>query len=120
MTLHTAGTFYVPEGQSVTVSLPRLREGNSEGRVLLFHNRGEVYLPAYVEQADSDDLLLLNQYNADALVEAIRTRAKVLDEFDPAQGVWRIRRTESDELEVEHRPGVESLADAMHGDSGGS
>lgn len=112
MTLHIAGTFYVPSGESVTVSLPSLRQGNDEGRVLLFHDRGEVYVPAYVEQAESDDLLLLNQYSADAVVESIRAAVEY-GNVDPSQGRWSIRRTEADQIEVDHLPPVESASDAM-------
>lgn len=112
MSLHTAGTFYVPEGETVTVSLPALREGNDDSRVLLFENRGEVYVPAYVAEAESDDLLLLNQYSADRIVSSIEAAVEYGD-VDPSEGVWRITRLENGGLEVEHDRGVESLGEAM-------
>lgn len=108
--LHVAGTFYVPEGKTVTLHLPALREGNGEGRVLLFSNRGEVYVPAYIDEADSDDLLLLNQYSADRLVEAVRAAVEY-GGVDPSEGVWKVTRTDHG-LEVDHEI-VDGAADAM-------
>lgn len=112
MTLHHGGTFFVPEGETRTVSLPSFREGNESGRVLLFSNRGEVYVPAYVEEADTDSLLLLNQYNAEAFVQAVKAAVEYGD-VDPSQGVWTIERDQTGRLEVSHDPGVDSLSDAM-------
>lgn len=112
MSLHTAGTFYVPEGSSRTVRLPALREGNDESRVLLFSDRGEVYIPAYVEEADTDSLLLLNQYSADAVVESIKAAVEYGD-VDPSDGRWIIERSSTGELSVEHDRGPEDAADAM-------
>lgn len=112
MSLHTAGTFYVPEGRSVTVHLPSLREGNDEGRVLLFSDRGEVYVPAYVDEAESDDLLLLNQYSADGIVEAVKAAVEYGD-VDPSEGSWTIHRSADGQLDVERNDPVRDASDAM-------
>lgn len=118
MTLHIAGTFYVPEGDRVTVSFPSLREGNDSGRVLLFEDRGEIYVPAYIEEADSDDLLLLNQYNAAAVVEAVAAQVEH-GGIDPSEGRWEVHRdAATDRLSVDYLPPVESASDAMGGDDG--
>lgn len=112
MTLHTAGTFYVPEGATRTVRLPSLREGNDESRVLLFSSRGEVYVPAYVEEAESDDLLLLNQYNAEGFVEAVKAAVEYGD-VDPSDGKWVLTRSENGRLDVDHRRGPSDASEAM-------
>lgn len=112
MTLHHAGTFYVPEGETRTVHLPSLREGNDESRTLLFSSRGEVYVPAYVEEADSDDLLLLNQYNAEGFIEAVKAAVEYGD-VDPSDGVWLLSRDDTGRLDVEHRRGPEDASEAM-------
>lgn len=113
MTLHTAGTFYVPEGETVTVRLPALRDGNDEGRALLFSNRGEVYVPCYIEEADAEDLLLLNQYSADAFIEAVKAAVQYGD-VDPTEGHWTVHRPEhGGSLEVQHHRGPESASEAM-------
>jgi len=112
MSVHIAGTYYVPEGRIVTVELPSLRTGNGEGRTLLFRNRGEIYVPCYIKEADSDDLLLLNQYSAERFVESVRAAVEYGD-VDPSDGVWEIERTETDDLLVNHRRGPEGAADAM-------
>lgn len=111
MSLHIAGTFYVPDGETRTVRLPALREGNDDSRTLLFRNRGEIYVPAYVKEAESDDLLLLNQYDAEAFVEVVRAAVKYGD-VTPSDGVWKLSR-EAGRLDVDHDPGVDSLSDAM-------
>lgn len=108
--LHIAGTFYVPEGRTVTLRLPSVREGNDSSRVWLFSNRGEVYLPAYIDEADTDDVLLLNQYSADRIVESIRAAVEYGD-VDPSEGVWKVTRTDHG-LDVDHEL-VDSASEAM-------
>lgn len=112
MSLHHGGTFYVPEGETRTVRLPGLREGTDSSRVLLFSNRGEVYVPAYVEEAESDDLLLFNQYSAEAFVQAVKAAVEYGD-VDPSEGRWLVHRDETGRLEVDHDRGPEDAADAM-------
>lgn len=98
-----AGTYFVQEGDRCTVRLPKLREGNDQGRVLLFEHNGEIHIPAYIEEAKSDDLLLLNQYDGLALIERIDVLDDVKDDFDPSRGKWIVERG-SRGLDVEYVP----------------
>lgn len=110
MTLQIAGTWYVPEGETHRIELPSLRDGNEEGRAFVVDDRGTLFLPCYVEEADTDDLVLLQQYNAGRLVETLRSMEEYGD-MDVDGGVFDLtRRSSGYDLE---KVGVDSLSDAM-------
>lgn len=66
------GTYYIPEGQTRTVRFPTLRNGNDEAEILLADDRDTLLAPVYVEEADTERMLLLKQFGAGRLVEKLR------------------------------------------------
>lgn len=110
MSLDIIGTFYVPEGKTRTVTFPQLREGNDSSRVLLVDDRGTLMAPCYVEEADTDGLLMLKQYNADRVIASIEAAVEWGDR-DPS-GPWEITRTDDGTYHVEHAA-AHDASDAM-------
>lgn len=108
--LDTIGTWYVPEGESITVEFPTLREGNDPAAVLVCDDRGTLIAPAYIQEADTDDLLFLKQFNAARIIESIRAAVKYGDK-DPA-GPWEIDRREDGTYDVESKS-VNTAEEAM-------
>lgn len=108
------GTFFIPEGATRTVTFPGLREGNDESHVLLCNDRGTLLAPAYVEEAESDGLLMLKQYNAGSLVGSLRMlwRHDLADAGQPVE----IRRLEGGGYDVDavvQDDDLDDAADAM-------
>lgn len=99
MKLQDLSTFYIPEGKTRTVTFPTLRPGNEEGRTMLADDRGTLLAPAYIEEAETDELLLLKQYNAGTLIGSIRMMVKhdILESGQPLE----ITRLESGGYEAE-------------------
>lgn len=112
--LHVGGTWYVPEGGSSTVRFPELREGNGEGVVYFWRSRGEVFAPVRVEEADTDDLLLLDQHYAESIVSTV----EAVTEYDPsiespADVDWIISRPTANALDVDPVTGPTDAGEAM-------
>lgn len=108
--MRNLGTWFVREGDEATLTLPSLREGNEESEVLFCDDRGTLLLPCYIEEADSDDLMLLKQYNADRVV----AKLEMMEEYEglgPGDRI-RLERGESGRLSVEPLS-VTSADDAM-------
>lgn len=105
-------TWYVPEGETHTLELPGLRVGNDESEVWLADDRGTLFLPAYVEEAESDGILLLKQYNADRVL----AKLEMMEEYEDLGPGDRLRLTRHDSgrLSIEM---IESMTEAM-GDDG--
>lgn len=103
------GTWYVPEGETVRLTVVGIRIGNDEARPLCFADGTALYLLAEIEEADSDGPLFLKQFGAtDLMLAGLHP-----DELDPGQ-VVEIRRFEGGGYEVELDPDeVEDAADAM-------
>lgn len=97
--LEIPGTFYVPDGEVYHVRFPKLREGNDEGKVFLTDDKGSLLALCYIDEADSDGLLLLKQYDASAIIEAVKAASKYGD-IDPSGTTWRIDRRDGG-LEVD-------------------
>jgi len=94
-------TWYVPEDETHHIRLPSLRDGNDESQVLLADDRGDLLVPCYVDEADHDGLLLLQQYGAaPAFVETVRAAAEYGD-IEPTDQVWSITRTVVGSYEIE-------------------
>lgn len=94
-------TWYVPEDETHHIRLPSLRDGNDESQVLLVDDRGDLLVPCYVEEADHDGLLLVQQYGAaPAFIETMRAAAEYGD-IEPTDQVWSITRTVIGSYEVE-------------------
>lgn len=104
------GTYFIPEGSTRTLVFPGLRDGNDESKILLADDRDTLLAPVYVEEAETDSLLLLKQYNAGRLIEKL----KMMQEYEdlaPGDAV-AVRRTESGTLEASLES-VKSADDAM-------
>lgn len=76
MNIREMGTYYIPEGQTRTLTFPTLRNGNEEAEILLADDRDTLLAPVYVEEADSDELLLLKQFGASRLIEKLLMMAE--------------------------------------------
>lgn len=93
------GTYFIPEGSTRTVRFPTLRNGNDEAEILVVDDRDTLLTPVYVEEADTERLLMLKQYNAGRLVEKLKMMVEYED-LTPGDAV-SIRRTESGTFEAQ-------------------
>ena len=100
------GTYYVPEGESRTLTVVGVRIGNEEAEALAFVDGTALFLLCTVEEAETDDPLFLKQYGASQLLLAGLTPGSL----DPGQEV-EVRRFEGGGYEV--KTGIEDLGDAM-------
>lgn len=109
MSILEMGTFYIPEGQTRTVTFPCLRNGDNESEVLVTDDRDTLLAPVFVEEAESDGLLMLKQYGAGRLIEKLRMMAEYED-FSAGDTVEIYRGENRYEAELKTFDGVE---DAM-------
>lgn len=105
-------TWYIPEGESHHLTVTGVRTGNEEAEVFYFvdgRSTQALYLLCEVDEADSDEPLLLKQFGAvDLMAAGLQPTA-----LEPGDRV-RVRRYEGGGFEVENEPdGVEDASDAM-------
>lgn len=107
MNLSNLSTYYVPEGETRTITVEGVHYStNEEAEPFAFVDGSALYLLCRVEEAETDEPLLLKQFGADRLLLAGLHPAAL----DPGQ-VVEIRRFEGGGYEVDTGP--ESAADAM-------
>lgn len=99
------GTYYVPEGETRTLTVVGVRVGNEEAEPLCFVDGTALFLLCTVEEAETDDHLMLKQFGASDLLLAGLSPATL----DPGQ-VVEVSRFEGGGYGVEVRDGA---ADAM-------
>lgn len=101
------GTYYVPEGAARTMEVVGVREANEEAESFGFVDGSALFMLVRVEEAETDEPLLLKQFGAsDLLLEGLHPR-----QLDPGQ-VVRVKRYEDGGYRVENMD-VEDLSDAM-------
>lgn len=109
MSLGNLGTYYVPEGETRRITVVGVRESNEEASPMCWIDGSALNLLCRVEEAKTDQPLVLKQFGADRLLLA----GLHPDHLDPGQEV-EITRYEGGGFEVETDPDdVESAADAM-------
>lgn len=103
-------TWYIPEGETHHLELTGVRTGNEAAEVLYFTDGRSVealYCLVTVDEADSDDPMLLKQFGAVELMAA---------GFNPGMAEpgerFRVRRYEGGGFDVENLE-VSDAADAM-------
>lgn len=101
------GTYYVPEGETRTLKVVGVRIGNSEAEPFVCVDGSALLLLCRVEEAETEDPLLLKQFGASQLLLAGLNPATL----DPGQEV-EVRRFEGGGYEVEIES-VDSAGDAM-------
>lgn len=112
MSVHQMGTFYVPEGESIVAELPSLRDGNDEGRIVFADDNGTLLLPCYIDEAESEDLLLLKQFYAGRLIGELVTLAD-MGYLEPGDRL-KIRRGAEQVYDLEVLDdGVDEISEAM-------
>lgn len=109
MTFREMGTYYIPEGQTRTITFPALREGNNESQILVTDDRDTLMAPAFVEEADTDSMLMLKQFGAGRLIEKLRMMAQY-EGLEPGDTVEIYRGENRYEAEMKT---VRDAADAM-------
>lgn len=103
------GTYYVPEGETRTLTVVGVRIGNEESEPLAFVDGSALFLLCTVEEAATSEPLFLKQFGASHLLLAGLTPGSL----DPGQEV-EIRRYEGGGYEVTMDPdAVEDASDAM-------
>lgn len=95
MTVQLPGTFYVPEGESRTVSIVK-----SGDQPLFTDDNGTLVAFCYVEEAESDGILLLKQYNAGSLIGEMRAMAEY-GAWNPEEEALVITRDSYSRFEVD-------------------
>lgn len=111
MSLHVAGTWYVPEGDDCTIEFPALRDGNDPGQAVVTNDNGALVALVYVREADTDGLLLLKQYGAGDLVERLKAMEEWSD-WEVPERDYRLSRSETGVYELEPL-GPTEASDAM-------
>ena len=102
------GTYYVPEGESRRLQVTGIRVGNNESEVFSFVDGSALFLLCTIEEASTDEPLMLKQFGASRLLLAgLHPSA-----LDTGQ-VVEIERYEGGGYDVDLDPGVEDAADAM-------
>lgn len=109
MTFSELGTYYIPEGQTRTITFPTLRNGNNESEILVADDRDTLLAPVYVEEADTDQMLLLKQFGAGRLIEKLKMMAEYED-LEPGDTVEIYRGENRYEAKMAT---VKDMADAM-------
>lgn len=99
------GTYYVPEGETRTLTVVGVRVGNEESEPLVFVDGSALFLLCTVEEASTDEPLFLKQFGASQLLLAGLSP----ESLDPGQEV-EVRRFEGGGYEVSMG---DDLADAM-------
>lgn len=100
------GTYYVPEGEIRTLEVVGVRIGNEEAEPFIVVDGSALLMLVVVEEADTDEPLLLKQFGASQLLLAGLNP----ESLDPGQ-VVEVSRYEGGGYEV--TTGVEDAADAM-------
>lgn len=109
MSLSNVSTYYVPEGETRRLEVVGVRHGNEEATAFAFVDGSALYLLCRVEEASTDEPLLLKQFGADRLLLA----GLHPDHLDPGQ-VVEVSRYEGGGYEVEIDPETPTDAsDAM-------
>lgn len=111
MSLHVAGTWYVPEGDEATIEFPSLRDGNESGETVVTNDNGALVALVYVREADTDSLLLLKQYGAGHLVERLKAMEEWSD-WEVDERAYRLSRSETGQYELDPL-GPTDASDAM-------
>lgn len=109
MNIREMGTYYIPEGQTRTVTFPTLRNGNEEAEILVADDRDTLLAPVYVEEADTERMLLLKQFGAGRLIEKLKMMAEYED-LEPGDTVEIYRGENRYEAKMKT---AKSAADAM-------
>lgn len=100
------GTYYVPEGETRTLEVLGVRLGNEESEPLVFVDGTALFLLCHVEEADTDEPLMLKQFGASQLLLAGLSPGSL----DPGQ-VVEVTRYEGGGYDVELS--LEGVEDAM-------
>lgn len=92
-------TWYVPEGETHHLTFPE--------PATVCNDRGDLYAVVVVEEADTDDPVLLKQYGAgDTVVARLEAYSDIRDE-DVSNLLWELSRDETGRYDFE-----ESVRDA--------
>lgn len=101
------GTYYVPEGETRTLTVVGVRVGNEASEPLAFVDGSALFMLCTIDEASTDDPVLLKQFGAsDLLLAGLHPRA-----LEPGQ-VVKVSRYEGGGYEVELDQ-VEDATDAM-------
>lgn len=105
-------TWYIPEGEQHHLTVTGVRTGNEAAEAMWFvdgRSTQALYLLVTVEEAETDDPLLLKQFGAVDLMAA----GLHPDDLEPGERV-RVRRYEGGGFEVEKDPdAVDDASEAM-------
>lgn len=107
MSLSNLSTYYVPEGETRHLTVVGASIGDSDDEPLAFIDGSALYLLCTVEEASTDEPLLLKQFGSDRLLLA----GLHPDHLDPGQEV-EVTRYENSRYEVEIG-GIDGVSDAM-------
>lgn len=86
-------TYYIPTGETRTVQFCQLRRGQDSARSWWADDNGTLLAVVTVEQAETDEPLLLKQFSADRLIRQLLV-LEASDAWNPAEEAVRIQRGE--------------------------
>lgn len=96
------GTYYVPDGESRTLTFLEYRRGNDSSRTFWCDDNGTLLAIVGVQEAETDGPLLLKQHGAARLIRRLMVLVET-DAWDPSEQAVKVTRSETGNYSAEVR-----------------